>query len=366
MAHDIFISYSTVNQGWAESALRLFEAQGLSCWMAPRDIRPGSTWAAEIVHGISNARVMLLLLSSASNQSRQVAREVQLADSSQLRIIPVLLEAVKPEGDFVYFLSNTQWLTALGGSAADHSKTLLAAVGEALNASPPKPETAIAPPEPALQFSPSQAVPEQVPPLAHEPPPRPMPPIGAASFASPASPATALTSRPLFWGGIGVAVVVICAAFWLMRPSPKPEEESRQPQVPATAAQETPATSMPPNRALAGTWKGDVGTNPITIQIQVQPGDRVVVLVDNQAAKTEQEPAEVIKASGGFLEMYMGNPPRARCSLRLASDRRNLEGTWIQNPPPRPGFRVDARPVQSGPEKPKPTRTFNVVFTKVD
>ena len=109
--------------------------------MAPRDISPGSTWATEIVHGISDARVMLLLLSSASNQSRQVAREVQLADSSRLRILPVLLEAVKPEGDFVYFLSNTQWITALGGSAADHSATLLAAVGETLKAAAPRPRS---------------------------------------------------------------------------------------------------------------------------------------------------------------------------------------------------------------------------------
>ncbi len=349
MAHDIFISYSTANQAWAESALQLFESQGFSCWMAPRDIRPGSTWAAEIVHGISNARVMLLLLSSASNQSRQVAREVQLADSSQLRIVPVLLEAVKPEGDFVYFLSNTQWLTAIGGGATDHSKTLLAAVGEALNASPPKPETAATAAEADIHFSPSQAAPH-APPPPHEAPPRPSPApaIETGSFTSPSAPSTPLTSRPIFRLSIAAAVVFIAAAFFLMRPSPKPEEESHQSPAPRQEVQphQIPPRLQPPNPALAGTWKGEVGTtNAITIQIQLQPGDRVVVLVDNQAAKTEREPAEVIEVSGGFIEMNMGQPPRARCKLRLSSDRRNLEGTWAQT---------------------KTNKIFNVVFTKVE
>jgi hypothetical protein len=342
VAHDIFISYSTANQAWAESALQLLESQGFSCWMAPRDIRPGSTWAAEIVHGISSARVMLLLLSSASNQSRQVAREVQLADSSQLRILPVLLEAVKPEGDFVYFISNTQWLTALGGTAADHSTTLLAAVGEALNASPPKPDGSTAAPEPAVRSSPSVPT-AQGPPPVRQAPPRQARAEETYSSASAPSSAAPLTSRPIFWLFIAAAVVVIAAAFFLMRPSPKPEEESHQPTAPR---QEVPARPLAPNPALAGTWKGEVGTtNAITIQIQLQPGDRVVVLVDNQAAKTEGEPAQVLEVSGGYLEMNMGQPPRARCKLRLSSDRRNLEGTWAQT---------------------KTGKTFNVVFTKVE
>ena len=342
MAHDIFISYSNANQAWAESALQLLESQGFSCWMAPRDIRPGSTWAADIVHGISNARVMLLLLSSASNQSRQVAREVQLADSSQLRIVPVLLEAVKPEGDFVYFLSNMQWLTALGGTAADHSKTLLAVVGEALNASPPKPETAAPSAEPELHSSPSQ------PAAQNALPPRPASAIETSSFASPASSATPLTSRPIFWLLIGVAVVVVGAVLWFLGSSNKSEQETHQP-TPAKqeppARQEGPARPLPPSPALAGTWKGDVGAgNSVTIQIHLEPGEQLTVLVDNQALRTFRESANVLAANGGFIEIDMGQPPRARCRLRLTSDHRNLEGTWTQN---------------------KTSRTFNVVFTKV-
>jgi hypothetical protein len=349
VAHDIFISYSTANQAWAESALRLLESHGLSCWMAPRDIRPSSTWAAEIVHGISNARVMLLLLSSASNQSRQVAREVQLADSSQLRILPVLLEAVKPEGDFVYFLSNTQWLTALGGTAADHSTTLLAAVDEALNASPPKPEGSAAVPEFTVRSSPSLAGAQNAPSAPPEATFRAAPAIETYSSASPALAATPLAGRPMFWVVIGVAVVLIGVAFLFLRSSPKPDDDSHQPIADKQKIPPRPLPSQPkpqpPSPALAGTWKGDVATNAVTIQIQVQPGDRIVVLVDNQVAKTEREPAEVLEVSGGYLEMDMGRPPRARCKLRLASDRRNLEGTWTQN---------------------KTNRTFNVVFTKAD
>ena len=152
---------------------------------------------------------------------------------------------------------------------------------------------------------------------------------------------------------------------WFLGGSSHTTEE--QPHQATPAKQEGPSKPLLPNPALAGTWKGVVGsTNSVTIQIHLEPGERVTVLVDNQAANTVGEEAEVLAASGGFIEMDMGNPTRARCSLRLASDRRNLEGTWIQNPPPRPGFRPGQRPVPSGPEKSKPSRTFNVVFTKVE
>jgi hypothetical protein len=256
--------------------------------------------------------VMLLLLSSASDQSRQVAREVQLADSSRLRILPVLLEAVKPEGDFVYFLSNTQWITALGGSAADHSATLLAAVGETLKAAAPQ----AAQSRPTPQQSPQQY-------------------LDTSQYRLPPT-TKPITAHPLFWMLLIVGVLLLAGIGYLIVRSPGPPKEVRQ----------EPAATNPqgPNPALAGTWKGEVGTNAITIQIQLQPGDRVVVLVDNQAAKTQGEPAQVLEVSGGAIEMNMGQPVRARCKLHLSSDRRNLEGTWAQT---------------------KTNKTFNVVFTKV-
>ncbi len=89
-------------------------------------------------------------------------------------------------------------------------------------------------------------------------------------------------------------------------------------------------------------------TNTITLQIAVQPGDRIVVYVDNPGAKAVHEPAQVLAAHQGFLEMDMGQPgqpPRARCHLRLSPDRRSLEGTWTQN---------------------KTRKTFEVAFAKVD
>lgn len=325
MAHDIFISYSTANQAWAESALQLFESQGFSCWMAPRDIRPGSTWAAEIVHGISNSRLMLLLLSSASNQSRQVAREVQLADSSRLRIVPVLLEPVQPEGDFVYFISNTQWLTAIGGTAADHSATLLSAVKEAIGSAPPPTAKTASPP----RSSPPVSTPTGLPDISQYRLPAPSP---------------SLSKYPLFWVLLIVAILLLAGIGYLVFRTPAPSKEVRQ--QPEVTRQPTAANQpTPPSPALAGSWTGTVGaTNTITIQITVQPGDRVVVLVDNQTAKTVREPAQVLAAHQGFLELDMGDPPRARCRLHLSSDRRNLEGTWTQN---------------------KTKKTFNVVFAKV-
>ena len=55
------------------------EAQGIECWIAPRDIAPSADWAAEIIDAISGARTMILVFSANSNESPQVRREVERA-----------------------------------------------------------------------------------------------------------------------------------------------------------------------------------------------------------------------------------------------------------------------------------------------
>src|SRR5208283_6121751 len=131
----------------------------------------------------------------------------------------------KPEGEFLYFLSNAQWLTALGGAAADHSKTLLAAVGEALNASSPTPDGSAAAPELALHASPSQAAAHNAPPPPNLAPPRPAQAIETGSSASPSTPSTPLTGRPVFWLLIAVVVVVVAAVSWFLGGSSHTTEE---------------------------------------------------------------------------------------------------------------------------------------------
>src|SRR5258707_13788350 len=77
MARDVFISYSQPDHTCAFELVARLEAEGINCWIAPRDIAPSADWAAEIMDAISSVRVMILVFSANSNLSPQVRREVE-------------------------------------------------------------------------------------------------------------------------------------------------------------------------------------------------------------------------------------------------------------------------------------------------
>lgn len=112
MARDVFISYSQPDHGCAFELVARLEAQGIDCWIAPRDIAPSADWAAEIVDAISAARSMILVFSANSNQSPQVRREVERAVSKRLSILPFRIEDVLPSKSLEYFLSAQHWMDA--------------------------------------------------------------------------------------------------------------------------------------------------------------------------------------------------------------------------------------------------------------
>lgn len=109
---DVFISYSSRDHGVAEAVCSRLEADGLRCWIAPRDIRPGHEWAEAIIDGINACRLFVILVSASSNVSRQVLREVERAVSKGLPVIPVRVEDVALSKALEYFLSAAHWLNA--------------------------------------------------------------------------------------------------------------------------------------------------------------------------------------------------------------------------------------------------------------
>jgi hypothetical protein len=125
---NVFISYSSRDDRWADAACAVLEANGVPCWVAPRDIAPGAEWGASIIAGIDGCRVMVLVFSGNANRSPQVRREVERAVSKGHVILTYRVEDVRPEGAMEYALSNTHWLNAFAGPAEDHLAKLVAAV----------------------------------------------------------------------------------------------------------------------------------------------------------------------------------------------------------------------------------------------
>ena len=56
MGHDIFISHSAKNKVTADAVCAMLESRGVRCWIAPRDVTPGTEWGESIVEAIEQAR----------------------------------------------------------------------------------------------------------------------------------------------------------------------------------------------------------------------------------------------------------------------------------------------------------------------
>jgi hypothetical protein len=119
-----FVSYSQPDHDCAHALVSHLEAEGIECWIAPRDISPSSDWAAEIIDAISAARVMILVFSASSNQSPQVRREVERAVHKQVRVLPFRIEPVMPSKSLEYFLSAQHWLDAVPAPLETHFRRL--------------------------------------------------------------------------------------------------------------------------------------------------------------------------------------------------------------------------------------------------
>jgi hypothetical protein len=110
--HEVFISYSSKDKKWADAACAVLERHRIRCWIAPRDIIPGSEWGASIISAIDACKIMVLIFSGHANASGQVRREVERAISKGLSVLPCRVENIAPSGAMEYALSNTHWLDA--------------------------------------------------------------------------------------------------------------------------------------------------------------------------------------------------------------------------------------------------------------
>jgi WD40 repeat protein len=151
VAHDVFISYSSKDKTIADAACATLERDGIRCWIAPRDVLAGQTWAGAIVEAIEEARVFVLILSSHSNASLDVSVEVEHAIRGGLTVIPFRIDDVTPSGDMSYYLRKIHWLDALTPPLERHLEALSNRVS-ALIGKPAATSPIVAPVPPAGRF----------------------------------------------------------------------------------------------------------------------------------------------------------------------------------------------------------------------
>lgn len=124
MKNDIFISYASKDKHIADAVCSTLENSGIRCWFAPRDIFPGSDWAQSIINAIKSSKIMILIFSQNSNASSQVTKELNLAVSNNLMIVPFKIDDSVPSGSMEYFLADMHWLDAIDGDMQEQINRL--------------------------------------------------------------------------------------------------------------------------------------------------------------------------------------------------------------------------------------------------
>jgi adenylate cyclase len=110
----VFISYASQDVAVADAVCAALEAAGLPCWIAPRDVRAGESYAAAIVQAINSCRMLVLVLSKSAIDSPHVLREVERASSKKCPVLSIRMDATELPPDLEYFLSANHWLDASG------------------------------------------------------------------------------------------------------------------------------------------------------------------------------------------------------------------------------------------------------------
>jgi TIR domain len=116
----IFLSYSSRDKLIADAICSRLENQGIRCWIAPRDVNPGSDYSDQISEALERSTAMVMVFSSGSNSSRHVKSEIDRAFSLDKVIIPFRVENVEMDKGLAYYLSKTHWLDALTRPLEQH------------------------------------------------------------------------------------------------------------------------------------------------------------------------------------------------------------------------------------------------------
>jgi TIR domain len=162
-AHEIFVCYSSKDEARARELLDFLEARGFRAWISSRNVQPGHNYQESIVAAIRSARIVVFILSEFSNKTGEVKKELSLASSFDVPVIPVRLSATTPNAALLYELATRQWIDAFPDFEQAMEKVAAAVEGTLRGAdADDAPEVR---PAPARQSAPAPAMAAERPPI---------------------------------------------------------------------------------------------------------------------------------------------------------------------------------------------------------
>lgn len=294
---DIFVSYASPDRDVAFRIVGFLEQNGISCWVAPRDVGPGADYGQSIIDAIEQSRALVLILSDQSNDSQFVKKEVERAVSKTKPVLPVRIREVTPSGSLEFFISTAQWVDAWKSPMEQHLLPLVNAIKAIGNpGAAPVRSTTLPPPRKsnapviagivaavliagaaAWWFTSKSAPPAAPVATAPTAPPTPAPPV--STTPAPATPPAATAPAP-----------------------PAAAPATPAPSAP-TASASPPGPAKPKRTELAfvlGTWCQPYQGMQIRYNVIRSGTDTVITQVDHPQSPSFETSARVVPIKGGF------------------------------------------------------------------
>jgi hypothetical protein len=136
MTKNIFISYSRRELGFVDDLVSKLEGEEYSVWLDYRALIPGSPWDVQIEKGLEASDTILLIVSKAALESKNVTKEWHEFLKSKQRVILVIFEAV----DLPQELERFEWVDFRGNYSAG-LKELFSQLKQPIQEEHPAPET---------------------------------------------------------------------------------------------------------------------------------------------------------------------------------------------------------------------------------
>lgn len=108
---DLFISHSSKDSKIAMEICRRLETEGITCFIAPRDMMPGN-WPQQLTRAITSSKAFLLVLSKHANKSGVVRNEVISAGNRDKPMFVFAIQNVEPAPGIELCLASAHRISA--------------------------------------------------------------------------------------------------------------------------------------------------------------------------------------------------------------------------------------------------------------
>jgi hypothetical protein len=108
----VFVSSAEADRDYVDELVETLERVGHNCWASHRELLGGEpSWAGAVAGAIATSKTVVVVVSRNSIASKQVLREITLADSENIPFVPFCIDDSPLSQDLKYFFATAQRLT---------------------------------------------------------------------------------------------------------------------------------------------------------------------------------------------------------------------------------------------------------------